>query len=44
MLSNYVDRVKIKISGMKTMQYLYGEYEGEIGRIISAQVQVLMID
>jgi len=35
--SNYVTRMKIKIFGTKETQYLDGEYEKKIGRIISAQ-------
>jgi transcription elongation factor SPT5 len=35
--SNYVTRMKIKITGTKPTQYLDGEYEGKTGRITGAQ-------
>lgn len=36
-LANYLHRIKVVVKGTKISQYLNGDYEGKIGRIVAAQ-------
>jgi transcription elongation factor SPT5 len=36
-LSNYINRVKVVIMGTKATQYLDGDYEGKVGRLVALQ-------